>query len=79
MVHRLPGHYGRAALTELDAALAAARPGFRLLVQYVPHMYGMKAMNLPFCWWLWRRKNLRPWVMFHEVAYPWPLGTAAPA
>jgi glycosyltransferase involved in cell wall biosynthesis len=70
LVHRLPGHFGRAALTELDAALTAAPPGFRLLVQYVPHMYGMKAMNLPFCWWLWRRRNLRPWVMFHEVAFP---------
>lgn len=69
-VHDLPGRFGRRALADLDAGLARARPGFRLLVQYVPHMYGMKAMNLPFCWWLWRRRHLRPWVMFHEVAYP---------
>ena len=27
----------------------------RLLVQWVPHGYGCRAMNLPFCWWLWRR------------------------
>jgi glycosyltransferase involved in cell wall biosynthesis len=69
-VRRLPGRFGRRALAELDAGLARARPGFRLLVQYVPHMYGMKGMNLPFCWWLWQRRALRPWVMFHEVAFP---------
>jgi hypothetical protein len=33
-------------------------------------MYGLKGINLPFCWWLWRRRRRRPWVMFHEVAYP---------
>ena len=27
----------------------------RLLVQWVPHGYGYRAMNLPFCLWLWRR------------------------
>jgi hypothetical protein len=25
----------------------------RLLVQYVPHAFGFKAMNLPFCLWLY--------------------------
>lgn len=27
----------------------------RLLVQWVPHGYGYRSMNLPFCWWLLRR------------------------
>jgi glycosyltransferase involved in cell wall biosynthesis len=27
----------------------------RLVVQWVPHGYGQRAMNLPFCFWLWRR------------------------
>lgn len=27
----------------------------RLLVQWVPHGYGYRSMNLPFCLWLWRR------------------------
>jgi glycosyltransferase involved in cell wall biosynthesis len=27
----------------------------RLLVQWVPHGFGRRAMNLPFCFWLWRR------------------------
>ena len=27
----------------------------RLLVQWVPHGYGYRSMNLPFCLWLWQR------------------------
>ena len=27
----------------------------RLVVQWVPHGFGLRAMNLPFCFWLWRR------------------------
>jgi Glycosyl transferases group 1 len=26
-----------------------------ILVQYVPHGYGCRSMNVPFCTWLWRR------------------------
>src|SRR5262249_51019369 len=33
-------------------------------------MYGFKAMNLLLCFWLWARCPVRPWVMFHEVAFP---------
>jgi glycosyltransferase involved in cell wall biosynthesis len=40
-----------------------------VFVQYVPHAFGWKAMNLPFCAWLSARRD-RLWVMFHEVAYP---------
>jgi glycosyltransferase involved in cell wall biosynthesis len=27
----------------------------RILVQYVPHGYGRRSMNVPFCTWLWQR------------------------
>ena len=27
----------------------------RILIQYVPHGYGRRSMNVPFCTWLWRR------------------------
>lgn len=27
----------------------------QLFVQWVPHGYGWRAMNLPFCWWLYQR------------------------
>jgi glycosyltransferase involved in cell wall biosynthesis len=30
-------------------------PPHRLVVQWVPHGYGQRAMNLLFCFWLWRR------------------------
>lgn len=45
-----------------------ARPR-RLLVQWVPHGYGYKSMNLPFCFWLWQRARLkrdRIELMVHE-------------
>jgi len=30
----------------------------RLLVQWVPHGYGYRSMNLPFCLWLWNRARV---------------------
>jgi len=68
-VHRLPGHFGAGALTMLDRALDNARYD-RILVQYAPHAFGWKAMNLPFCLWLLSRRREAIWAMFHEVAYP---------
>ena len=67
-VHRLPGHFGPRALAALDRATAGAN-GSRILVQYVPHAFGFKAMNLPFCWWLFARRRRNITVMFHEVLY----------
>jgi glycosyltransferase involved in cell wall biosynthesis len=68
IVHRLPGHFGPSALRILDRALHAT-PG-RILVQYVPHAFGMKAMNLPFVMWLYARRKMDIAVMFHEVTFP---------
>jgi glycosyltransferase involved in cell wall biosynthesis len=68
---RLPDHFGPRGLISLDHILARVRVD-RLLIQYVPHAYGYKAMNLPFALWVatraWRHAPL--WVMFHEVAFP---------
>ena len=68
-VRRLPGHFGPRALAILDQALGG-QDGARLLVQYVPHAFGFKAMNIPFTVWLYARRNLDISVMFHEVAFP---------
>jgi glycosyltransferase involved in cell wall biosynthesis len=38
-----------------------------ILVQYVPHAFGLKAMNLFFCCWLRAHRNRKIVVMFHEV------------
>jgi hypothetical protein len=70
MVVRLPDHFGARGLFALGRALAGADRPDRLLLQYVPHMYGLKGMNLPLCLWLRYACPVRPWVMFHEVAFP---------
>ena len=69
-VRRLPDHYGSRSLAELGSELDRAPRSRRLLVQYVPHAFGWKAMNVPFCLWLRSRKRDHVWVMFHEVAFP---------
>lgn len=70
-VVRLPDRFGPRGLCTLGHALARERPA-RILVQYVPHAFGWKAMNLPFAAWLAARaRRLAPvWVMFHEVCVP---------
>lgn len=73
-VHLLPPNFGLAWLHALDRGLPEASPQRRILVQYVPHMYGWKAMNIAFCAWLALRRNRNFWVMFHEVAFPFKKG-----
>jgi glycosyltransferase involved in cell wall biosynthesis len=68
-VHALTGKFGPRDLEMLDRGLSRVAKPYRLLVQYVPHAFGCKGMNVPFCWWLNRR--VEPvWVMFNEVVYP---------
>ena len=69
-VHRLPGHFGPQALRLLDGDLNRLPSPRRVLVEYVPHAFGWKAMNLPFCLWLRSRRRDSIWSMFHEVAFP---------
>lgn len=70
-VRRLPDRFGPRGLPWLDRELARGRPE-RVLLQYVPHAFGLKAMNLPFAAWVAARaRRVAPlWVMFHEVAFP---------
>lgn len=80
-VHRLPGCFGLRSLGQLHRALERNPRPDRILVQYVPHAFGFKAMNLPFTTWVASRlRQVAPiWVMFHEVASPlrkWPPGPA---
>jgi glycosyltransferase involved in cell wall biosynthesis len=70
-VVRLPDHFGRRGRAAAAERLSRERPD-RLLVQYVPHAFGMKAMNLPFTWWVASLRPIAPlWVTFHEVAFPY--------
>ena len=70
-VRRLPDRFGLRGLHWLDRELVRCRPD-RVLIQYVPHAFGLKAMNLPFATWIAVRvRRVAPiWVMFHEVAFP---------
>jgi glycosyltransferase involved in cell wall biosynthesis len=58
-VHRRFGRFHAGALRRVGRALAATPRPRRLLVQWVPHAFGMRALNLPFCLWLWARVRLR--------------------
>lgn len=69
-VHGLPDHFGARSLALLVRALAAEDEPYRLLVQYVPHAFGWKGSNVPFCLWLRSQGRAHVWVMFHEVAFP---------
>lgn len=72
-IHRLPDRFGSASLRHLSAAIDRAGAGDRILVQYVPHAFGWKGANVPFCRWLARPRAVELWVMFHEVSYPFDL------
>jgi glycosyltransferase involved in cell wall biosynthesis len=55
VVHPDLGRFGAADLRRASVLLDAYPPPRRLVVQWVPHAYGQRAMNLQFCLWLWRR------------------------
>ncbi len=69
-VRRLPDNFGRRSRRLIDGYLDTLPEPRRLLVQYVPHAFGWKAANVPFCLWLRSRRRDSLWIMFHEVAYP---------
>ena len=55
IVHPELGRFDAADLRRASALLDAYPSPRRLVVQWVPHGYGHRAMNLQFCLWLWRR------------------------
>lgn len=73
VVHRVAGRFGPAGLANLDRELNRLPRLRTLVIQYTPHAFGCKAMNLSFALWAASRRvrgdDMR--VMFHEVVYPW--------
>jgi glycosyltransferase involved in cell wall biosynthesis len=69
-IHALPRGFGWRWLRELDGGLQAYAAPRNILIQYVPHMYGWKSMNLAFCRWIAMQRKHNVYVMFHEVAFP---------
>ncbi|MCP3058561.1 hypothetical protein LXT21_07240 [Myxococcus sp. K38C18041901] len=74
-VHRIPALFTPPGLVRLTRELDRCPGPRRLLLQYVPHAFGMKAMNVPFCAWFSSRVRDERWVFFHEIVYPWSLGS----
>lgn len=68
-VHPSLGGFGPAALAETDRILDSFPKPRRLLIQWSPFGYGWKGMNLPFCWWVYRRMRRGDTVdlMVHEA------------
>jgi hypothetical protein len=65
----LPDRFGAQSMHQLSRCLDSdRRPDTRLLVQYVPAVFGRRGTNLPFCRWLLARRNAGTdvRVMFHE-------------
>jgi glycosyltransferase involved in cell wall biosynthesis len=54
-VHRDFGKFRPVDLRHVAQALDRFSGPRRLVVQWVPHGYGYRSMNLAFCWWLERR------------------------
>ncbi|HEY6507695.1 MAG TPA: glycosyltransferase, partial [Vicinamibacterales bacterium] len=54
-VHGGLGDFGRTDLERVGQALDAHAGPRRLLVQWVPHGFGKRSMNVSFCLWVWRR------------------------
>jgi glycosyltransferase involved in cell wall biosynthesis len=46
--------------------------GGKVLLQWVPHGYGMRSINLPFCLWIWflAQRGIPVFLMAHEVFLP---------
>ena len=71
-VHRALGVMGARDFHRMDAQLDRFVAPHRLLVQWVPHAFGHRSMNLGFCQWLARRAGAgdRVEIMVHEPFLP---------
>jgi glycosyltransferase involved in cell wall biosynthesis len=54
-VHRELGRFSRTDLRRLGMLLRQFAKPRRLLVQWVPHGYGYRSLNIGFCLWVWQR------------------------
>jgi len=66
-VHPLPDHYGGKALRYMSRTFRQLPSNTIKVVQYVPHGFGCKGMNLRFAWWVYRHRPV--FTMFHEIIF----------
>ncbi|MEO8217660.1 MAG: glycosyltransferase family 4 protein [Acidobacteriota bacterium] len=75
-LHRQLGQFSPRRLRRAGAALNAIAPSTHLVVQWVPHGYGMWSMNLIFCAWLLARRRRGDVIelFVHEPSMPFGRG-----
>jgi len=76
-IHRRLGALTPGDLRRADRDLDAFPAPRRLLVQWVPHSYGYRSMNLAFCAWVWNRAARHGdhvELMVHEPWLPFQAG-----
>ncbi len=69
-VHVLPDRFGPLSLRAMTRGLAEGPSPHRIFVQWVPHGYGRRSLNVAFCAWVLRRARVhgdRVEVMVHEA------------
>ena len=76
-VHRIAGAWSAADLHRLDRELDAIPGEKKLLLQWVPHAYGKRSLNVRFCRWIRRRARAGDvlGVMVHEAGLAFREGT----
>ncbi len=76
-VHAIAGSWRAGDFDRLDAALDAIAGQKQLLVQWVPHAYGRRSLNLGFCRWIRRRAGAgdRVDLMVHEPCFAFREGS----
>jgi len=62
--------FGPQSLLQVGAELHR-NPRSTVLVQYAPHSFGFRGMNIGLCALLKRVPRERVWIYFHEVRAPW--------
>src|SRR5438128_2375613 len=78
-VHRQLGCFSPSDLRHAGTLLDRFPAPRRLLLQWVPHGYGYRGMNLPLCLWLWQRAARggdQVDIMVHEPYLPFRAGSA---
>lgn len=76
-VHPILGNFSASDLRAAGRQLDRFPHPRHVLVQWVPHGYGYKSLNLPFCLWLWGRSARRRDqvdLMVHEPSLPFRKG-----
>lgn len=70
-VHRLAGTWSRGDFARLDEAIEQTPAPRRLIVQWVPHAFGHRSLNVAFCAWVRRRATAGDTVdvMMHEACF----------